>query len=48
MTVAIVFLAVMLLASGLVLAMGLALARKREAQEALVEKCKRKEVAACN
>ncbi|CAG8863133.1 hypothetical protein PS627_00069 [Pseudomonas fluorescens] len=41
MTVAIVFLAGMLLASGLVVAMGFALARKREAQEALVEKCKR-------
>lgn len=46
MTVAIVILAVMLLASGLVVAMGFALARKREAQEALIEKSKRKGVAA--
>lgn len=46
MTVAIVVLVVMLLASGLVVALGLALARKREAQEAVIEKSKRKGVAA--
>lgn len=46
MTVAIVVLALMLLASGLTFALGLALARKREAQEAVIEKSKRKGVAA--
>lgn len=48
MTVAIVFLAVMLLASGLVVAMGLALARKRSYEDFLLRKAKREEGGKCN
>jgi hypothetical protein len=46
MTLAIGFIGLQLAGSALVLAMGLALARKREAQDAVIEKSKRKGVAA--
>lgn len=48
MTLAIGFIGLQLAGSALVLAIGLALARKREAQEAVIEESKRKGGAACN
>lgn len=46
MTMAMAFFGLQIAASGLIVAMGLALARKREAQEAVIEKSKRKGVVA--